>query len=239
MKRFIYLASVILSLFGCGNSEKNDINKCISLFRTAETSKQIDNVLPCGLKFGMNLKEMETQLKMVSRNNRDLQIKGNYFIYKFKANDNIYECNIIGRPSSQNPFDTIAPINEYSLIFDNQLIKFKGEKKDLFNDLKNEYEKWEFASCLLEYTITKKRNNMWHDFEYTEDIYCWTTQNLAILLTDYKILSVTFYNAPETKPSRKLRSIMEEINEIGENEKRAKAARYREKKYKSQYSNFK
>ena len=77
----------------------------------------------------------------------------------------------------------------------------------------------------------KKRNKMWHDYDYTNDVYCWASQNLAVILTDYNVLSITFYNAPITKPTRELRHIAEEIKEIGENEKRGKVDRYKEKKF--------
>ena len=234
MKRISILTILILSLVSCNDSDnKFDINDCISLFRSAESCKQTYNELPCALKFGMNLKEMEAQLKELSKNNSDIQIQGKFFIYKFTVNGKKYECNIIGKPSSHNPFDTIAPINEFCFIFDNSLVKFKGDKKELFENFKNEYKKLEFASCHFEYEITREKGKKWHNYEKTNDVYCWTTQNLAVLLTDYNVLSVTFYNAPETKPNGELHYIYEEIKEIGENEKQGKAARYRQKKYNS------
>ena len=210
MKRISYIAFFILIVLGCNKSEnKGDINECISLFRTAESCKQIDKELPCGLRFGMNMKEMKDHLEELASRDKEVKKKGNHYIYVFKANNNLYECNIIGRPSGQNPFDSIAPINEFCFVFDNSLVRFVGDKKTFFCDVIDEFKEWNFASCQFEYTRTKKRNKMWHDYDYTNDVYCWASQNLAVILTDYNVLSITFYNAPITKPTRELRHIAE------------------------------
>ena len=236
MKKISYIAFFILTLIGCNNSEnKGDINECISLFRTAESCKQIEKELPCGLRFGMNLKEMRAHLEKLASKGKEIKKKGDHYIYLFKADNNLYECNIMGRPSSQNPFDTIAPINEFCFIFDNSLVKFKGEKETLFRDMENEFKGWNSALCQFEYTRTEKRNKMWHDYNFTKDVYCWASQNLAVILTDYNVLSITFYNAPITKPTGELRHIAEEIKEIGENEKKGKIVRHREKKFKEKF----
>ena len=109
----------------------------------------------------------------------------------------------------------------HCFVFDNQLVRFVGDKKTLFRDVMDEFKEWNFASCQFEYTRTKKRNKMWHDYDFANDVYCWTSQNLAVVLTDYNVLSITFYNAPITKPTRELRHIAEEIKEIRENEKKS------------------
>ena len=79
MKRISYIAFSILTLLGCNNSEnKGDINECISLFRTAESCKQIDKELPCGLRFGMNMKEMKTHLEELASRDNEVKKKGNW-----------------------------------------------------------------------------------------------------------------------------------------------------------------
>ena len=121
MKRLSYFF-FILVLISCNNSEdKGDYKKCISLLRTAESCNQRTEELPCGLHFGMNRTEMNSHLENLTKDkNSGLKKIGNQYIYMYKANNNKYECNIIGHPSSHNPFDTIAPINEYSFVFDNR-----------------------------------------------------------------------------------------------------------------------
>lgn len=149
----------------------------------------------------------------------------------YKANNNKYECNIIGHPSSHNPFDTIAPINEYSFVFDNSVVSFRGDKERLFEDMTSEYKDYNFAYCQFEYIRNDKRNNgMWHDYHFTETVYCWTSKSLAAILSDHGLLSITFYNAPITKPSEDLRYINARIKGIGE-EKRKKIQRYKEKRF--------
>ena len=70
-----------------------------------------------------------------------------------------------------------------------------------------------------------------YNYNFTKRVYCWTSQSLAVILSDHHALSIIFYNAPITKPSRDLRYINENIKEIGEEEKREKVRRYKEKKF--------
>ena len=201
MKRFVFLALVLAILSSCSNSEdKGDINQCFNVLRSAELCEQIENEIPCGLKFGMTHEEMDSCLDRLSKDpNNGIHKVGSYYHYMFKANNNKYECMILGFPFGKN-----VRINDYSFVFDNSELHFSGNVDELFKNMKEEYKDLDFAFCEV------------GDGEKVHDkVYCWGYQNLAIILTDNVSLTLHFYNAPVEKPTSTLDFISRFAKDVG------------------------
>ncbi len=180
----------------------------------------------------LNIHDFNNHLDSLLRDtDNGIKKKGRQYIYMYKANNKVYECNIIPYPSSIIPLDTIAPIHHYSFVFDNSIVFFRGNVMELFEDMKNENKELNFAECQLDYRRSYERKGRWIEKKHTANIYCWSSQNLGIILTDYPTLSMSFYNATNVYPSSKFLDIVRSIKAIKEKEKAKTIERQKKKKF--------
>ena len=183
---------LVLLICACGDSssdDKGDINECFTLLQTAESFENADNDLPCGLRFGMNEYEMNAHLESLTKKPQSRVTKvGNFYHYMYEVNNHQYECMILGHADNKT-----SPINRFSFIFNNSEVFFRGDKDALYNDFKKEYKDLVFAYCQVGDGERLKHK-----------VYCWGFQNLALILSDAIAFSLTFYNAPLSKPSQTL-----------------------------------